>query len=56
MQLGDWDEPGDQPPRVGQKQMGALSAIFLFFCLKLPPRLASPAKGLVDKEATLLQT
>jgi len=29
IQLGERDEPGDQPLRVGQKQIGALSAIFL---------------------------
>ncbi len=67
IQLGERDEPGDQPLRVGQKQIGALSAIFLidlvettsacrFFYWKLPPRPASQAKSLVEEEATLLQT
>ena len=30
MQLGEWDDPGDQALRAGQKQIGTLSAIFPF--------------------------
>jgi hypothetical protein len=30
MHLGERDDPGDQPLRAGQKQIGRLSAIFPF--------------------------